>query len=112
MSRKIDVVSSLFLSEFGKLCIFMRTIWYFIFIVYTITGHSQGTYSLSGRLNDSNTGEPIPFANVFLANTLIGSSSKEDGTFFLDKIPVGKYDLTVSMLGYGLFSTPVTVWEK
>jgi hypothetical protein len=83
-----------------------------LIFLFSITGFAQSTNSLSGIVIDGKTNEPVPFASVFLANTLLGTSTKEDGTFLLEKVPAGRYDVTVSMVGYKLFSTPVSFSES
>ncbi len=67
---------------------------------------AQGQAMLSGRVLDSQSGRPVPFASVFLANTLIGASADENGRYTLPKIPVGKYDVTATSVGYKTRSTP------
>lgn len=58
---------------------------------------------ISGTITDADSGEPIPFANVFFANTSIGISSDMEGKFVLQKFPNGKYDFTVAYVGYEPF---------
>lgn len=58
---------------------------------------------ISGTITDANTGEPIPFANVFFASTSIGISSDMEGKFVLQNFPNGKYDFTVAYVGYEPF---------
>lgn len=53
-----------------------------------------------GTLVDSETGEPLIGANVFLENTMIGAASDLNGNFEIKKIPPGTYNLVVSMIGY------------
>ena len=73
----------------------------------TIQTLSQNISSIAGKVVDKGTKEPLPFAAVYLAKTTIGVATFVDGTFFLDKIPPGKYDLTISMLGYRTYSRSV-----
>jgi CarboxypepD_reg-like domain len=63
-----------------------------------ISANSQNT--VSGRVIDSLTREPVPFANVFFANTSIGTTTSETGEFELKDFQSGKYDLVVSFVGY------------
>lgn len=56
---------------------------------------------ITGRVVDDETGEPIPFANIFFANTLLGTTTNTDGTYRLAGFPPGKYDLTITYVGYG-----------
>ncbi|MEX2231684.1 MAG: carboxypeptidase-like regulatory domain-containing protein [Cyclobacteriaceae bacterium] len=55
---------------------------------------------MSGRVLDAATKEPIHFASVFFAGTSIGGTTHEDGTFSFEGFPNGKYDLTVTFVGF------------
>ena len=59
-----------------------------------------GRPTISGRVANARTGEPLPHANVFLANTLFGSATSSDGGFLLSGFPPGSYVLVVSCVGY------------
>lgn len=63
--------------------------------------------SLTGKITNRQTGEPVPYASVFFAHTTLGTSSLEDGTFAIHKIPSGKYDLLVQMVGFQYHRQPV-----
>jgi hypothetical protein len=65
--------------------------------------------SLSGRVIDATTGAGIENANVFLAQTAIGTSTDEQGNFRLTKIPPGTYRLVASRVGYQMHSQSVTL---
>lgn len=58
---------------------------------------------LKGKVTDADTGEPVPYANVFFANTTIGTVTDERGVYAIENFPEGKYDLTVSFVGYTTF---------
>ena len=73
----------------------------------TLSVFSQDVSRISGKVIDAKTKEPLPFAAVYLAKTTIGVAAGIDGTFSLENIPAGKYDLTVSMLGYGIVSKSI-----
>jgi CarboxypepD_reg-like domain len=70
---------------------------------------SQTSGALTGKIIDAQTKAPIPFASVFLANTMMGTRGSADGTYELRNIPAGKYDLTVTSVGYTLMTVPVVV---
>lgn len=53
-----------------------------------------------GTVVDYDSGEPIPYATVFLANTTFGASCDEEGKFSIS-LPSGSYEVIVRMLGYG-----------
>ena len=65
-----------------------------------VTAQSTITRSVNGFVRDDSSGEPIPYANVFLAGTSRGSTTNEDGYFVLSKIAPGSYKLNVTMMGY------------
>lgn len=56
--------------------------------------------SVSGRVIDSLTRQPVPFANIYFAGTTMGTVTTDDGRFTLSGFPSGKYDLTASFVGY------------
>ncbi len=64
---------------------------------------------LEGVIQDKESGAPIEFASVFFANTSIGTNSESDGQFLLDGFLPGKYDLTVSFVGYKTYSLPLEI---
>ncbi|MBS1681193.1 MAG: carboxypeptidase-like regulatory domain-containing protein [Bacteroidetes bacterium] len=83
----------------------MKSKFLFAIILFIhLYGYAQTVSSISGKVIDAKTKESLPGAAVYLAQTTIGVSANEDGTFTLTNIPQGKYDLTVSMLGYQSYS--------
>lgn len=56
--------------------------------------------SIEGRVVDTDTGEPLHGAHVFLSNTKIGTVSNPAGRYQLQRIPPGSHKLVVSMIGY------------
>ena len=56
--------------------------------------------TVSGRVLDASTGEPLPGANVYLSQTLLGSSTDIDGSYTITGIPLGTYEMVASMIGY------------
>jgi outer membrane receptor protein involved in Fe transport len=58
------------------------------------------TGKVQGKITDSETGRPVPYANVFIANTDIGSATDENGDFFILSVAPGTYTVEVSCLGY------------
>ncbi len=54
----------------------------------------------TGTVTDAETGAPLPAAHVFLAATMIGTTTDAEGRFRLTGIPRGAHRLYVSMLGF------------
>jgi hypothetical protein len=78
-----------------------RLIYIFCCLFFTIYVKAQSSsWQLSGRVVEKNQA-PVPFANVYLNNTRIGTSTDVNGKFYL-KIPanIQKFDLIVSFIGY------------
>ncbi len=70
-------------------------------------GQSQSGFTIAGMVTDSETGETLPLANIFIANTTFGTTSKADGSFSLQLPEAGTYDLVISFLGYETFARSV-----
>ncbi|WP_297801596.1 carboxypeptidase-like regulatory domain-containing protein, partial [uncultured Polaribacter sp.] len=63
-----------------------------------INAQDKGT--LKGLLTDKETSnEPLPFANIIIKGTAIGTTSDFDGNYFL-KVPAGNHIVIFSFLGY------------
>jgi hypothetical protein len=63
---------------------------------------SLRTQTLRGTVRDKDSRFPLPFASVVLVNTdpQRGTTSDLQGNFRFDKLPVGRYSLQVSYVGY------------
>lgn len=64
---------------------------------------------ISGRVTDAQTQNPLEAVNIFLSNTILGTTTAEDGDFLLTDIPPGKYDLIISMIGYSIQKREVQI---
>lgn len=60
----------------------------------------QSTCNISGRVIDDSTKAPIVNANVFIANSMVGTSSDVNGSFELKAVPLGVHELVASCVGY------------
>ncbi len=67
----------------------------------TILSWAQ-TQTIKGKVIDEGSGLPIPFSNVFLMSTdpVLGTTSDEAGNFLIQAIPIGRYDIQASFVGY------------
>ena len=75
----------------------------FIFLLSLLSStqiYSQSTGKIMGVIKDMATGEGIPFANVLVDGTTIGTASDIDGNFVILNIPPGVYTVTASYVGY------------
>ncbi len=58
------------------------------------------TTVLTGKVVDEATGNPLPFANVFINNTTRGTSTDENGNYRLPNVPIGTIEIVASFVGY------------
>lgn len=80
----------------------------FFLAIIMLTAFSQ-TGQISGKVLDSKTQEPLPFANVFINNTTIGVAADANGEFTLKNLPIGIADVVFSFVGYKSYQTKLTV---
>ncbi|HAM98396.1 MAG TPA: hypothetical protein DCQ26_07270 [Marinilabiliales bacterium] len=80
-----------------------------IIFVLQVTVYSQNG-TISGKLTENQNGQqvPLPFANIFLEGTTMGSTSDFDGNFRF-QAPSGNYTLMCSFMGYETFKRAVVL---
>lgn len=67
--------------------------------------------SLVGTVVDETTGKPVPYVNVYIAGSTLGSATDERGRFNIRSIPVGVHEVVGSHIGYAPYSSRVTFVE-
>jgi hypothetical protein len=67
--------------------------------------------SISGKIIDATSNEPLHFVNIFLNRTSLGATSNLNGEFRLEKLPMGDFDLIVSFVGYQSYQTKVSLQQ-
>lgn len=58
------------------------------------------TGKISGVVENANTGEPVVGATVKVIEANLATTTDDDGEYFIIGVPVGKYDVSVSHIGY------------
>ncbi|WP_201985960.1 carboxypeptidase-like regulatory domain-containing protein [Hymenobacter rubidus] len=86
----------------------MRFIGLLLLLWMPLLALAQATQVLRGRVVDAETHQPIPNAQVGVANNRIGTSTNDEGRFALS-IPAAyaQEKLTVALLGYRSYSQPL-----
>lgn len=79
-----------------KSLFFLKTVVLALFISSNL--YAQGT--IKGKVTDLKSGEPIFLANVVLVSTQLGSTTTNSGTFSIQNVPEGAYEIKASYLGY------------
>ena len=64
------------------------------------TNFKKNSITISGIVKDKESGETLPFANVFVKDTNIGTTTNEDGFFTLFNVPSETSTLQVQYIGY------------
>ena len=82
---------------------------FFRFFIFFLSAFlfSQTTVDISGFVRNDVNGEPISYANVFLSNSSIGAATNSDGYFVMSEIPLGLYEINVTMIGYAVHKQEV-----
>ena len=73
---------------------------------------AQYDVHLVGHVLDEQTGEHLPFVNVQLKGTNIGTVTDESGHYFLNDLPIGKQVVVFSYVGYETEELPVLLEES
>ena len=63
-----------------KYLIFTKAMKHLLFLLFSFSMTAQ----INGIVNDSLSGNPIPYVNIWVENENIGTNSEPDGTFSLD----------------------------
>jgi CarboxypepD_reg-like domain len=71
----------------------------FIFLLLVSSFIADAQFTVTGRIVDSATKEPMPGASVYCQNTTIGTATNKQGEFSL-QLKSGGYELIVSFTGY------------
>ena len=67
--------------------------------------------SLTGRVLDAKTGEPLPFATVYLNNSSQGTNADQNGIYRLMTVPLGNQEVVSSVLGYRTTRLPIRLTD-
>ena len=85
---------------------------YYIFIllaVFSLPLFAQYDAHLTGHVLDEKTGEHLPYVNVQVKGTNIGTVTDESGHYLLKDLPIGKQIIVFSYVGYETLELPVTM---
>jgi CarboxypepD_reg-like domain/TonB-dependent Receptor Plug Domain len=83
------------------------TISLFLFLTPALVFAQKGT--VRGNIYDKETAQPIAFATVGIEGASMGSNSDINGFFSIVDVPVGKYTLKVTYLGYEDYTEEIEV---
>ncbi|MBC3539676.1 carboxypeptidase-like regulatory domain-containing protein [Rufibacter sediminis] len=75
----------------------------FFLLCASVAGFSQ----VKGIIVDKSTGKPVAFANIWVENENVGSTSSEKGEFSLSQVGLQGKTLVISCLGYERTRVPI-----
>ncbi len=79
-----------------------------LLFVYGISYSQSLTQNIRGQVIEATTLEPIPFATILILGTSppVGTTTDIDGNYILEEVPLGRYDLQFSFIGYNPVIVP------
>ncbi len=74
----------------------------FIFLLSLISFQvaAQQTGTLKGRVRDAEEGTGLPWVNIVIKGTVLGTSSGVHGDYRIDHVPAGEQTVIISFVGY------------
>ncbi len=90
-----------------------RSLLFLILFSFTtsITFSQELSQTIKGQIIDATTTAPLPFATIIImgSDPIQGATSDIDGHFSIKNIPIGRYDLKISFIGYETAIKPEVV---
>jgi len=83
----------------------------FIILFHSSLSFAQYDAHLTGHVLDEKTGEHLPYVNVQVKGTTIGTVTDESGHYLLQDLPIGKQTIVFSFVGYETLELPVIIVE-
>lgn len=77
-----------------------RYIIFIFFAFYSVFSTFSQNYTITGKVLDYATQEPIEFANIALPANSLWAVSDKDGSFTIKQVPAGRTTIIVSYIGY------------
>lgn len=78
-----------------------------LFILSQSIVFGQQTGKITGKITCERNA--VPFANVGISNTSYGTSANEQGVFNINNIPIGKYTIQASAIGYKNYKRTIEI---
>lgn len=83
-----------------------------LFLAAAMNAQTDFDAHLVGHVLDEKTGEHLPYVNVQIKGTVIGTVTDESGHYFLKDLPLGRQTVVFSYVGYETLELPVNIEEQ
>ena len=80
-----------------------------VLIVFSLNGFAA---TIKGSITDKKTGEPVIGAVVVLHGTNMGTITGLDGSYTINKIPAGSYEVEMNYTAYETYKQSITLTES
>lgn len=78
----------------------IRFVLIFLILSKTVVFAQNPTQNIRGKVIDKETQQPLANVNVVLSSSTKGTVTDIDGNFSFERLPIGKYSLLFSIVGY------------
>lgn len=85
------------------------SVFFVVLVLLSINTAKSQNAVIKGFVFEKESGEAVPFTNVFLKGTSYGSTTDANGNFVITKIPPGSYVLMIKSMGYDSLYLPISV---
>ncbi len=83
-----------------------------IFMAFGYWAASAQAQTIQGRVVDAKSNEPLPFANVFINNSTLGTTTELDGSFILKNVrQPAVYEVIFSFVGYESYKLKISLTQ-
>ena len=83
---------------------------YCLLIIISLIGNNTLASQIKGKVIDERN-KPLPFANIYIKGTTIGTISNSEGDYELD-LKDGEYDLVFKYIGYKMHTEHISLNNK
>ncbi len=76
---------------------------------HTLYAQKESEANIFGHVLDAANNEHLPFVNVYIKGTTLGTATNDNGHYILEHLPVGTHTVVVSFMGYKTIEQEVTL---
>ncbi len=88
---------------------YKKNISFFTALLFLTNSFAQPKLSLTGKVSDAKTGEPLAGASIYFPDLRAGAACNSGGVYIISNIAAGKYLVEVSHLGYASLNETVEI---